>query len=83
MVCNEKNLEKFYWRYNVMERAYKIFTTILYCIGAIIMAIVFVLMVKATLGFTIFGIIASIIVCVGLVLGAVMYTILTIEEIKD
>ena len=66
-----------------MERAYKIFTTILYCIGAIIMAIVFVLMVKTTLGFTIFGIIASIIICVGLVLAAVGYTIYTIEEIKD
>ena len=66
-----------------MERAYKIFTAILYCIGAIIMAIVFVLMVEASLGFTIFGVIASIIACVGLVLTAVMYTIYTIEEIKD
>ena len=66
-----------------MERAFKIFTTILYCIGAIIMAIVFVLMVKATLGFTILGVIASIIICVGLVLAAVGYTIYTIEEIKD
>ena len=66
-----------------MERAYKIFTTILYCIGAIIMAIVFVLMVEASLGFTIFGVIASIIACVGLVLTAVMYTVYTIEEIKD
>ena len=66
-----------------MERAFKIFTTILYCIGAIIMAIVFALMVKATLGFTILGVIASIIICVGLVLAAVGYTIYTIEEIKD
>ena len=66
-----------------MERAFKIFTTILYCIGAIIMAIVFVLMVKTTLGFTIIGVIASIIICVGLVLAAVGYTIYTIEEIKD
>ena len=66
-----------------MERAFKIFTTILYCIVAIIMAIVFVLMVKATLGFTILGVIASIIICVGLVLAAVGYTIYTIEEIKD
>ena len=66
-----------------MERAFKIFTTILYCIGAIIMAIVFVLMVKATLGFTILGVIASIIICVGLVLAAVGYTIYTIEKIKD
>ena len=66
-----------------MERAYKIFTTILYCIGAIAMAIVFVLMVEATLGFTILGIIGSIIVCAVLVLAAVMYTVYTIEEIKD
>ena len=66
-----------------MERAFKIFTTILYCIVAIIMAIVFVLMVKATLGFTILGVIASIIICVGLVLAAVGYTIYTIKEIKD
>ena len=65
-----------------MERAYKIFATILYCIGAIIMAIVYVLMVKATLGFTILSVIACIIVCVGLVLTAVGYTIYTIEEIK-
>ena len=66
-----------------MERAFKIFTTILYCIGAIIMAIVFVSMVEISLGFTIFSVIASIIACVGLVLTAVMYTIYTIEEIKD
>ena len=66
-----------------MERAFKIFTTILYCISAIIMAIVFVSMVEISLGFTILGIIASIIICVGLVLAAVGYTIHTIEEIKD
>ena len=66
-----------------MERAFKIFTAILYWIIAIIMAIVFVSMVEISFGFTILGIIGSIIVCAVLVLAAVMYTILTIEEIKD
>ena len=66
-----------------MERAFKIFTAILYWIIAIIVAIVFVSMVEISFGFTILGIIGSIIVCAVLVLAAVMYTILTIEEIKD
>ena len=66
-----------------MERAFKIFTAILYWIIAIIMAIVFVSMVEISFGFTILGVIGSIIVCAVLVLAAVMYTILTIEEIKD
>ena len=66
-----------------MECAFKIFTAILYWTIAIIMAIVFVSMVEISFGFTILGIIGSIIVCAVLVLAAVMYTILTIEEIKD
>ena len=66
-----------------MERTFKIFTAILYWIIAIIMAIVFVSMVEISFGFTILGIIGSIMVCAVLVLAAVMYTILTIEEIKD
>ena len=66
-----------------MYRSFKIFTAILYWIIAIIMAIVFVSMVEISLGFTILGVIVSVAICVGLVLTAVMYTILTIEEIKD
>ena len=66
-----------------MERSFKILTAILYWIIAIIMAIVFVSMVEISFGFTILGVIGSIIVCAVLVLAAVMYTILTIEDIKD